>query len=618
MALRVTAIPRRPSICRGAARDALMMALVAVPGTTVRVMFAVVLAFLSALSPLAGADDSSAHASPTTVYLAAEIITMNPAQPVADAVAVVNGRIADVGTLAELSARIKDYRIDNTFAEQVIVPGFIEQHLHPLLAALVMLSDAIISIEDWETPAGFSPMAKDQAAFRTRLAEAVDAFDAGAARPMLVWGYHRVWHGELDRAYLDSIAPEKPLLVWQRSTHEMYLNSVALSQFGIDQAYIDSWPNELARSQADLKAGQFVEAAFFEHVLFEKVFPALASPERLMASLAYTRDYYHRAGLTTLAEPAGPVDRSAQALVARAFGGDATPFNFYFIPDGRALAAMHLNSGGAEAVIAAAQDMLSWSEGRTRFLPRQAKLLLDGAIYSQLMVMRDGYPDGHEGEWIMPPETYRKVFDLYWDAGYQIHVHNLGDGALDIVLDTLEDAMHRNPRFDHRTVMVHFGYAQPDQIERIRRLGALVSANPVYTPTLADHYAVEGVGKARTERMVPLGDAVRAGVSISLHSDMPMAPAKPLKLISAAVNRVTPEGWVVGPRQRISIREALAGVTINAAYSVRLEKEIGSIEVGKLANFTILNRSPLSVDPSDIDDIRVWGTVLEGRLQPVP
>jgi predicted amidohydrolase YtcJ len=218
----------------------------------------------------------------------------------------------------------------------------------------------------------------------------------------------------------------------------------------------------------------------------------------------------------------------------------------------------------------------------------------------------------------MPPETYRKVFDLYWDAGYQIHVHNLGDGALDIVLDTLEDAMHRNPRFDHRTVMVHFGYAQPDQIERIRRLGALVSANPVYTPTLADHYAVEGVGKARTERMVPLGDAARAGISISLHSDMPMAPAKPLKLISAAVNRVTPEGWVVGPQQRISIREALAGVTIEAAYSVRLEEEIGSIEVGKRANFTILDKSPLGVDPLDIDDIRVWGTVLEGRLQPVP
>jgi hypothetical protein len=118
--------------------------------------------------------------------------------------------------------------------------------------------------------------------------------------------------------------------------------------------------------------------------------------------------------------------------------------------------------------------------------------------------------------------------------------------------------------------------------------------------------------------MVPLGDAVRAGIPFSLHSDMPMAPAEPLKYMWAAVNRISTSGRVVGPDQRISAEDALEGITIGAAYSLQLEDEIGSIEPGKLANFTILEENPLTVDPLTLADIKVWGTVLEGRLQPAP
>lgn len=178
--------------------------------------------------------------------------------------------------------------------------------------------------------------------------------------------------------------------------------------------------------------------------------------------------------------------------------------------------------------------------------------------------------------------------------------------------------MQRNPRYDHRTVVVHFGYAQPDQITRIKELGAIVSANAFYTPTLADRYAQGNVGEARTERMVPLGDVIRANIPFSMHSDMPMAPAEPLKYMWAAVNRVSTSGSVIGPKQRITAEEALKGITLGAAYSIRMEDEIGSIERGKLANFTILEENPLTVDPMALADIGVWGTVLEGRLQPAP
>ncbi len=186
-----------------------------------------------------------------------------------------------------------------------------------------------------------------------------------------------------------------------------------------------------------------------------------------------------------------------------------------------------------------------------------------------------------------------------------------------MVLNALERNMRRQPRHDHRTTLVHFGYARPDQVKRIAALGAIVSANPYYVTALSDRYGEIGLDKERADHLVPIGDVARADVPLSLHSDMPMAPAQPLFLVWAAVNRTTVSGRVAGPEQRLSVEQALRGVTINAAQSIRLEDEVGSIEPGKLANFTILESDPFEVKPEAIKDIVVWGTVHEGTVYPV-
>jgi len=111
---------------------------------------------------------------------------------------------------------------------------------------------------------------------------------------------------------------------------------------------------------------------------------------------------------------------------------------------------------------------------------------------------------------------------------------------------------------------------------------------------------------------------VRADVSLSLHSDTPMASGQPLRLMSNAVNRISVSGNLVGPAQRISAERALRAVTIDAAYSLRMEDEVGSIVPGKLANFTILAENPLTAPPEKIEDIEIWGTIHEGRLLPLP
>jgi predicted amidohydrolase YtcJ len=286
-----------------------------------------------------------------------------------------------------------------------------------------------------------------------------------------------------------------------------------------------------------------------------------------------------------------------------------------YIPDGKSMAYTHIDGD----MLGETEKVLEWGSGMSRFYPKQIKLFADGAMFSQLMQMKDGYLDGHHGEWIINHDLLERAVDTYWDAGYQIHVHQNGDEGLDVVLDIVEANLKRNPREDHRTVIVHFGFSTKEQVQRIKELGIIVSANSYYTVALADTYSEVGIGPERAQQMVRLGDLARAGVSFSLHADMPMAPGKPLFLMWSAVNRSTlNNNNIAGPEQRITPEQALRAVTIEAAYSMRLEKDYGSLEVGKFANITVLDDNPLTIDPMAIKDISIWGTIHEGRVLPAP
>ncbi len=583
-------------------------------------VFSVLPASLFAVKAFAQAtslQDVAAEAAPlpeARIYVAREIITMDPVRPRAQAVAVVGKRIAAVGLRPELEALAGNQRyvIDRTFEDKVLIAGFVEQHVHPVLTSLMVIAN-VIAIEDWETTGGFSPAVRDPAGYGSRLEKALAGHKNNDV-VFLTWGYHHYFHGEMSRALLDELAPDIPVIVWHRSMHEVFLNTKLMERFGVDETFkMSLTPSQAA--QADFEKGHFYEQGLLKAL--EKIAPAMATPERMRQGLEFSESYYLRQGITVAAEPGGFLSKPLQDAINAVYSDDATPFNHYFIPDGKSFAALYLDKG-AETMVAETRKTLDWGSGRTRFLPQQIKLLTDGAIYSQLMQMRDGYTDGHKGAWIMDPDVFSGAFQAYWDAGYHIHVHNNGDAGMDVLLDNLERAQRRKPRYDHRTTIVHFGFAAPGQIERAARLGAIVSANPYYVTALAGRYAEVGIGPKRSARMVPLADAKNAGMSLSLHSDMPMAPAKPLQLVWSAVNRVTAEGKVSGPDQRLDLETALRAVTIDAAYSIRLEDEVGSIVPGKLANFTVLEASPFDVEPTSIKDIKVWGTVLEGRVQQAP
>lgn len=542
-----------------------------------------------------------------TIYTAREIITMDPLKPSAQAVAVQGTRILAVGNLEEMKKAAGDQpiKIDNRYENQVIVPGFIAQHDHPVLAALCFASE-ILSIEDWVLPSGTVPALKDKKDFMARLATAEKKM-TDPNEPLVTWGYHPSFYGSLLKADLDKISTTRPVFAWLRSCHEIVMNTAALNKYGVNPEVIKTW-GETPQKQSAFVEGRFWEQGFF--AVAPKIATALATPEKMQTGLEIMKEYMLSKGITFGNEPGGIMVKPIQDAVNSVLSSEDMPFRWTFMADGKTLAD---NFKDDKEVLEQAEKLESWYHGKTSLIKNEVKLFADGAIYSQLMQVRDPYTDNHHGEWMTDLDVFERAFRIFWDAGYQIHVHVNGDAGLDRVLNTLETNMRRNPRFDHRTVIVHFAVSAKDQVDRIAKLGCIVSGNPYYTVALADNYGKTGLGIERADNMVRMGDVERAGVSYSYHSDMPMAPADPLYLMWCGVNRITTSGRVAAENQRVSREGALKAVTINAAYSLKMENKIGSITAGKLANFTILGDNPITCNPLKIKDIPVIGTVEEGR-----
>ncbi|MFQ5415904.1 MAG: amidohydrolase [Myxococcota bacterium] len=538
------------------------------------------------------------------VYVAKKIRTLEDATPLAAAVAVQSGRILAVGSLEDVRAQLADrpFEIDRRFADLVLLPGFVDPHIHPTLAATILPIE-IVSAVEWKTPRGPTRAVRSRAAFLERLRELDHARPEGDW--LLVWGYHRPYHGRLTRADLDAVSTTRPIFVWQRSVHEMFFNSRALEALGMERAAFEAHP------QASWREGHLWERGTFD--LGRPVTRHLAAS--YPQGLEMMSEMIRRGGLTTVGEQGFPQASAFLELLLlqleMAFG-DA-PYRFVLVPN--AMFLFRQEGSGAAAERAAAR-LLRWSTDRIR-IPRHAKYYADGAFYSQLMQVTEPYLDGHHGEWLMTPDDQAELLGALWENDWDIHVHVNGDAGIDLVLDQIEAQRRAHPDKRPRVVLEHYGYARDDQHRRLASLDVAVSNNPYYVFELSPRYAAVGFGPERASDISPVGALARAGVPISFHSDFLMAPLEPLTLVWIAVNRIASDGRVWGEDQKLSLDLALRAVTIEAARSLGLEDEIGSIRAGKRADFTVLAEDPADVAPEALRDIAIWGTVFAGRPHPL-
>jgi predicted amidohydrolase YtcJ len=540
------------------------------------------------------------------------IYTMDTSAPEVEAVVFSdNGRITYAGqlkTARSIYPRAERFDLQG----KTMMPGFIEQHLHPFLGA-VALSIAVIAPEAWVLPEKTWPAATTADEYLTALRTA-EADMEDDQEVFWSWGFNQYFHGELNRAMLDEISDSRPMGIWHRSAHEFYVNSAFIKHFGLEQTDIDQL-GAIVQAQSNLESGHFYETGALIYLL-PRIFAELGNEERFREGLHQMVAMLHRRGVTAFNEPGAFIPPHMVQAFGEILGSPQTPMYSFFTPESKTLYQHY----GAEGVLAAAQKVTETyeKEGKIRFFDKQIKILFDGAIISLLMQMKDGYEDGHQGEWIQPPEEAATLFQIFWDAGYQIHVHVNGDEGLEQMIAIIEENMERNPRRDHRTTIVHFANSTTEQVQRLSELGALISANPYYVTGFAEKFAKVGLGEERAYAMVRLGEAEKRGMSISLHSDMPMAPSDPLFLAWSAATRIGAEsGEAIRQDLVLSRQAALRAITIDAAYSWGMETKLGSIEAGKIANFTILKEDPYQVPIELLKDIEVTGTVFEGRYFPV-
>ena len=538
------------------------------------------------------------------IFSAKKIITMNPSRPDATHVAVREGRILGAGSLEELTTW-GDYTLDESFADKVLMPGFVEGHAHSMEGSL--WSKVYCGWFDRSDPSGkIWTGVKSVDALIERLKVAEAALEDPSA-PLSGWQLDPIYMNNttLSRADLDRVSKTRAVGILHASGHIMNVNTKALELAGMLKSGLnhpgiplgaDGFPSgELKGPEVMTPVGPFVG---YERNMLDSDETGLRNFAKLCV----------RTGTTTITDLASRMDDDTINMMLRvtseaSFPVRLMPFRFFLGLSSKELIKTVL------ALKARATDQLRMG---------QIKIVVDGSIQGFSARLRwPGYHNGApNGLWYIAPEQLSDILHLALDAGILVHTHTNGDQATQLVLDTLAPALQKHPNPDHRFTLQHCQLADAAQFRTAAKLGMCVNLFANHHFYWGDEHYKLTVGPDRATRMNAARSALNSGIPMAIHSDAPVTPLGPLFTAWAAVNRMTASGRIQGEEEKIRVHEALWAITMGAAYTLHLDNEIGSIETGKKADFAVLEADPTACDPMALKDITVWGTVQGGRIFP--
>lgn len=539
---------------------------------------------------------------PDSIFFGENIITMAASDPtaVAGGVAVKDDRIVAVGTKDAILAMAGDHTRKVDLKGKTLVPGFIDAHGHFPVNGINELYGVNLFCPPIGTIKNIDEMV-------TALRKKAEGLKPGEW--ILGHGYDDSLLADRrhpDRTDLDRVSTVSPVFVVHMSTHVAVANSLALKMAGLNNG-VPIIEGGVFRRDANGELNGILEGPP-AYTAVQDVIPPRSEAQNL-AGIRKACEMYAAAGVTTAQN--GWAFFPDLELLRKAFSTGDLFLRVVVWPFASNIEEMAKYPTSKSGTDLTNKHMVTLGA---------AKLWADGSIYVYTAWLSQPYhivPEGQAHYRGYPRFEHKSqliniVKELH-AKGWQLAIHTIGDQATQDALDAWAAAQAAHPRADARHLCNHAHLAREDQLDRMKELGISPSFFVTHTYFWGDRHRNIFVGPDRARRMCPCRTALDRGLRISLHNDAPVTPVSPLMSIWSAVNRLTAGGDSMGPELRISVPEALRAVTIDAAWQ-NFEEEIkGSIEIGKLADFAVLEDNPLEVDPLKIKDIEVLQTIVGGQ-----
>jgi hypothetical protein len=546
-----------------------------------------------------------------------------------EALAVKDGKILMTGSAEKVSALNGPETRTVDLNGHALMPGFIDPHSHVVMQAAKF---ACVNLDPY--PIGD---VKNIADIQRKLRERITLRKTAPGAPVIGWGYDDTGLEDMrhpNRDDLDAVSKEYPILLIHISSHLMACNSKALELASVSAQTPDPPGGRFQRRAGGQEPNGVVEESAMSAML--KILPKVTA-EKAADLVEEGLKRYAAEGITTAQD--GASFPGTVALLRSLADEGRLPIDVVAYPIYKAC------SDSVVEVIAR-----TW-KNRGRFRLGGIKLVADGSIQGYTAYLSEPYfrrpgqeesedagcdspvgmrvllgdaatePDGNKpattsadrGYPGMSQEEIDKWLRIADEKGIPLLVHCNGDAAIDMLIQAAKDVRGENPRPDLRTTIIHAQTIRDDQLDFAASNGLVPSFFPIHVVFWGDRHRDLFLGPTRAARIDPARSALDRGMKVTLHHDAPIAHWGMLPVVSAAVNRETSSGMVLGPDERISNYEAFRAITKDAAWQYFEEHRKGTLEAGKLADMVILDRDPLEVAPENILDIRILETIKEGQ-----
>ena len=522
----------------------------------------------------------------TTIYFNGQIVTMDKENSTVQAILVENGRIKQVGELDKILTNKTENTQMIDLQGKTMLPGFIDGHSH-----FVSLANSLSQCQLGEATS-FDDIVQRMTHFIKENAIQENEWVTGVS-------YDHNFLKEKKHPtceVLDKISTTNPILIIHASSHMGVVNTKALEVLGLDANTKDLEGGRYGRREDGTLNGYMEENAFISN---QKKVPMIPF-DKLLQLIEKAQSIYASYGITTVQD--GFVPKELYQLF------DALAKKHLLTLD----IVGYLDLKGSGELYKENQYV---GEYNNHFKIGGYKIFLDGSPQGKTAWMKEPYK--HSGDYkgypTLKDEELYQLIETALDNHAQLLAHCNGDAAAEQYITQFEQVLkNRDEKETYRPVMIHAQFVEDKQLERMKQLQMIPSFFNAHTYYWGDIH-IENVGFERASGISPIKDAVNKDMIFTLHQDAPVIQPDMLKSIWCAVNRKTKNGITLGENQCVSVLEALKGITIYGAYQYFEEDKKGSIEVGKVADFVILDKNPLTCDKSEIDTICVLETIKEGN-----